>query len=397
MVIRPSDRVRRLPRYVVHELVTLKRQLLAKGVDVIDLSVGDVDFAPPEAAVQALTQAAREPAMSRYAFQGGLTEFREAAARYMRRRFRAEFDPQHELLPLIGSKEGLAHLALAYLNPGDVCVLPDPGYPPYVGGALLAGADIELVPLRPERRFLVELDEIPAERLARTRLVYLNYPNNPTAAVAPRDYLERTVATCRRHGIMLAFDNPYCEIGFDGYRAPSIFEIDGAREVALEFHSLSKTFSMTGWRIGWVVGARDLLAPLTTVKTWVDTGPFLAIQRAGAAVLDHAESLAVPLVRALAARRDTALDAVRAIGLEAERPRSTMYLWIRVPNGQPAMEFTREVLEREAVVLLPGNAFGEGGEGYFRIALTVDEERLEEAVTRVGRVVERGATEGARA
>jgi LL-diaminopimelate aminotransferase len=248
-VIRVARRLDPLPAYAVAELAAIKRRLLAEGVDVIDLGAGDVDFPPPAPAVRAISEAVADPAMSRYAYQVGLHEFRLSAARYLERRFGIQFDPVTELLPLLGSKDGLSHLPLAFVNPGEVCVLPDPGYPAYLGGAVLADADIEFVPLVPEKNFLVELGDLPPERLRATRLVFLNYPNNPTAAVAPLDYLERTVRLCREHGILLAYDNPYAEVTFDGYRAPSIFEIDGARDVALEFHSVSKSFSMTGWRL----------------------------------------------------------------------------------------------------------------------------------------------------
>ena len=393
-MIRTSERLSRLPAYAVAELAAIKRRLLAEGRDVIDLGAGDADSPPPESAQRALAEAVADPAMSRYAYQVGLREFREAATRYLGRRFGAEFDPTDEVLPLLGSKEGLAHLPLAFVNPGEVCVLPDPGYPAYLGGTLLADAEPLLVPLRAERNFLIELEDLPPAQLERVRLVFLNYPNNPTTAVAPRDYLERTVRLCRERGILIAYDNPYVELTFDGYRAPSIFEIDGARECAIEFHSVSKTFSMTGWRLAWAAAARDLLAPLQRLKTWTDTGVFLAIQKAGAAVLDRAEELAAPLVAELERRRDTTLEVLAGVGLSATRPRATMYVWVRLPEGITAQAFGRTLLEREAVVVLPGTGFGSGGEGYFRIALTVQTPRLREAVERIGRVVHDSAVSG---
>lgn len=384
-----SKRLERLPSYAIHELAVIKRRLLAEGVDVIDLSAGDADFPPPAEAVEALRAAVGDPAMSRYPMQVGLAAFRQAAARYVERRFGVAFDPAKELIPLLGSKEGLAHMGLAVLDPGDVCIVPDPGYPAYIGGALLADAEPELVPLVREKGFLVELEELPSEVLDRARLVYLNYPNNPTTAVAPLDYLARTVELCRRHDIVLAYDNPYCEITYDGYRAPSIFEVDGAREVAIEFHSLSKTFSMTGWRLGWAIGDADLIGALHKAKTYVDTGVFLAVQQAGAAVLDRAETLAPPLVARFAERRDAAVRALAEIGLPVEVPRGTMYLWVPLPDGVSTGRFAREVLEREGVMLMPGTAFGAGGEGYFRVALTVESGRLIEAIHRVARTLER--------
>lgn len=388
-MIHASRRLDRLPPYAVAELAVIKQRLLAGGVDVIDLSAGDADMPPPPPAVDAIARAVRDPAMSRYAYQVGLRAFRESATRYMERRFGARFDPTDEVLPLIGSKEGLAHLALAFVNPGDACVLPDPGYPAYLGGAVVADAAIVQVPLRPENGFLLELGELTSAQLASARLVYLNYPNNPTAAVAPRDYLERTVEMCRRNGILLAYDNPYCEITFDGYRAPSIFEIDGARDCAIEFHSVSKSFSMTGWRLAWAVGRAELIAPLRKLKSWVDTGVFLAVQQAGAAVLDRAEALIEPLVTELALRRDVVAEALGALGFTVQRPTATMYLWVRLPEGVGAAAFATELLEQQGVVTMPGTAFGEGGEGFFRIALTVPSDRLREGVQRIGAVLER--------
>lgn len=332
-MIETSRRVARLPTYAVAEIAETKRRLIAQGVDVIDLGAGDADLSPPQIAVEALHRAAQQRDASRYAFQLGSVEFREAVARYMQRRFNVQVDPMTEVLPLIGSKEGLAHLPFAVLDPGDVCVVPEPGYPAYLGGAILAGAEVEIVPLRPEAGFLVELEELPPERLARAKLVFLNYPNNPTAAIAPRAYMERTIAACRRHGIVLAFDNAYVELTFDGYRAPSILEFSGARDVALEFHSLSKSFGMTGWRLGWAVGNQRLIEVLSKVKSYVDTGPFLAVQQAGAAVIDRSEELIEPVREGFRVRRDSLVTALRDVAISCAPPPATMYLWYPCRKG----------------------------------------------------------------
>ncbi len=386
---RIAERVRQLPRYPLAEIPRRKRDLIAAGVDLIDLGAGDADGPPPGAAVASLTAALGDPAMSRYGFQLGLPAFRESVVRYHQRRFGTAFDPLAEVLPLIGSKEGLAHFALATAGPGDVVIVPEPGYQCYIGGAICSGATPHICPLTARTDFLVELGELPPDVLARTRVAFLNYPNNPTAAIAPRDYLERTVAICREHGIALAYDNPYVELTFDGYVAPSIFEIEGAREVAVEFHSCSKSFAMTGWRLGWAVGNRELIAALQTVKSYTDTGPFLAIQRAAVDVLDHAEALVGPAVSRFQSRRDAAVAAFRRAGFDVTPPRATMYLWIPLPEGIASAEFSRQAMEEEGVVTLPGSAFGASAEGYVRVALTVGEARLEEAAERMGRVLAR--------
>ncbi|MFB3111703.1 MAG: aminotransferase class I/II-fold pyridoxal phosphate-dependent enzyme, partial [Gemmatimonadales bacterium] len=322
-------------------------------------------------------------------------EFRDAVARFMKRRFGVSVDQLSEILPLSGSKDGLAHLPFAVLDPGDVCVVPEPGYPAYLGGARLAGADIEIFPLRPEADFLVELEDLSRERLAKMKLVFLNYPNNPTAAIAPRDYLERTVAICRKHGIVLAYDNPYSELTFDGYRAPSILEIPGAREVAVEFHSLSKSFGMTGWRLGWAVGNPDVIKGLSKVKSYVDTGAFLAVQRAGAAVIDRADELVEPVREQFRVGRDALVAALRDVGIDCASPRATMYLWVPLPEGVPSGEFARDLLEREGLAVLAGSVFGEGGEGFVRLSFIVEPERLREAAVRMARALDRfGAAKG---
>ncbi len=380
----PSSRIARLPGYPLAQLPAKKRALIARGVDVIDLGAGDADYPPPSEVIEVMQRAVAETALSKYGFQQGLPEFRRAAVAWMERRFGIAFDPVREMLPLLGSKEGLSHFPLAILEPGDAAVVPEPGYQAYIGGTILAGGEPVIYPLTPRTRYLVELEELPPETLRRVRLVFLNYPNNPTSAIAPREYLERTVAFCLRQGITIAYDNPYCDLTFDGYRAPSIFEIPGAREIAVEFFSLSKSFSMTGWRLGWAAGPEPLVTALTRVKSYVDTGPWLAIQRAGAHALDHAERLMPPNVAELARRRDAGVDALRTAGFTLERPRATMYLWVSLPGEIASATFADVALDHFGVVVLPGSGFGAGGEGFFRIALTVGSERLREGCARLG-------------
>ena len=384
-----SDRLRALPGYPLAEIPAIKRRLVEQGVDVIDLGAGDNDAPPPDIAIETMVGAVRTTALSKYGFQQGLPEFRQAATRWVERRFGFRFDPATETLPLIGSKEGLAHLVFAVANPGDVAIVPEPGYQAYIGGAILAGAEPHIVPLRREQQFLLELDQVPESVLARARIVFVNYPNNPTAAVATPEYLERTVAICRRHGILLAYDNAYCDLTFDGYRAPSIFETPGARDVAVEFFSLSKSFSMTGWRIGFAVGSRELIGALTRVKSYIDTGPWLAIQKAGAAALDQAEALVAPIRSELERRRTAGVAALKATGFAVDSPKAAMYLWVPLPADVPSAVFARRSLEEAGVVILPGSAFGPAGEGYFRIALTVGAARLGEAASRLGEMLER--------
>jgi LL-diaminopimelate aminotransferase len=387
-MIEISALVKSLPGYPLAEIPAIKRRLIESGMDVIDLGAGDNDTPPPAIAVGAMAEALADPAYSKYGFQQGLPAFRQAASRWVEQRFGKRFDPVTEILPLIGSKDGLAHLPFAVVNPGDVTIVPEPGYQAYLGGSLLAGASPFVAPLRREQDFLLELEQIPQAVLQRAKLAFVNYPNNPTGAVATPEYLERTVAVCRRHGILLAYDNAYCDLTFDGYRAPSIFEIPGASEVALEFFSLSKSFSMTGWRLGFVVGRAELIGALTQVKSYVDTGPFLAVQRAGAAVLDRAEEVVAPIRRELKRRRDAAVPVLRAAGFVLESPKAAMYLWIALPAGVSSAAFARRALEKTGALVLPGSAFGPAGEGYFRIALIAAPDRLTDAAGRLGRFLE---------
>ncbi len=386
---RPAKRMLHLPEYALGKYPEKKRQLIARGVDVIDLGAGDADLAPPEVAVERLATAARNPAMSRYGFGLGLVEYREAIARFMKRRFDLEFDPFSEIVPLIGSKEGISHLALAYVEEGDVAIIPEPGYLAYTGGSQLAHGEPYRYALRPENNFLVDLDDVPAGVLKRAKVLYLNYPNNPTARVAPRDYLESVVTRCRELDIVLVYDNAYSEMAFDGYTPLSIFEIEGARDVAIEFHSMSKTYNMTGWRCGWAVGAPDLVAPLARVKLFVDTGAFMAVQAAAAAALDASADFVPQNIAVFRERRDAAVEAFRENGFECESPKATMYLWIPLPEHITSAEFADFLMEEEGVIVLPGSSFGQGGEGFFRVSFITSPDRLREAARRAGRVLTR--------
>ena len=373
-----------LPEYPLATIPQKKRELAARGVDVIDLGAGDADLAPPKAALDRMQDAVKEPSLSRYGFGLGHVPYREAVSAWMQRRFGVRFDPLTEVVPLLGSKEGISHLAFAYLEPGSVSIIPEPGYNPYQGGTLLASGEPYRYALRPRTDFLLDLDEIPRDVLDRTRILYLNYPNNPTAAIAPGEYLEEVVRVCRERDILLVYDNAYSEIAFDGYVPPSIFQIEGARDVAIEFHSLSKTYNMTGWRCGWAVAKPEIASTLLKVKSFVDTGQFMAIQAAGAAALESWAEFVPKNVAIFQARRDAAVSSFRAAGFECDVPRATMYLWIKLPEGIASATFTERLLEEQGVVVMAGSSFGAGGEGFFRISFVQSPARIAEAAQRAG-------------
>ncbi|CAN5914687.1 LL-diaminopimelate aminotransferase [soil metagenome] len=382
-----AQRFMTLPEYPLATIPLRKRELIARGVDVIDLGAGDADLAPPPAALARMQSAVVEPAMSRYGFGMGYLPYREAVSAFMLRRFGVTCDPITEVVPLIGSKEGISHLAFAYMEAGAVGIIPEPGYNAYQGGTLLGGGEAYRYPLRPRTKFLGELDEIPADVLDRSRILYLNYPNNPTAAVAPIEYLERVVKTCRERDILLVYDNAYSEMAFDGYVPPSIFQVDGARDVAVEFHSLSKTYNMTGWRCGWAVARPEVARTLAKVKSFVDTGQFMAIQAAGVAALESWEEFVPQNVAIFKQRRDAAVTAFRSAGFECEVPLATMYLWIKLPDSVPSATFAERLLEEEGVIVMSGSSFGAGGEGFFRISFIASPERIAQAAERAGRVL----------
>jgi len=384
-----TDRLLSLPEYPLAGIPEKKRELIARGVDVIDLGAGDADLSPPPAVIERISEAVRIPTMSRYGFALGLVEFREAVARFMKRRFGQDFHPIREIVPLIGSKEGLSHLALAYATRGDYTILPEPGYNSYVGGTLLAEATPYKYALRPENGFLIDLDRVPGDVLKKAKILYLNYPNNPTSAIAPKEYLEEMVRRCKELDILLVYDNAYSELAYDGYVPPSIFEIEGARDIAIEFHSMSKTYNMTGWRCGWACGKQEFVGAVAKVKSFIDTGTFMAIQAAAATALDKCADWIPSNVAEFQRRRDAAVESFSEAGFSVASPKATMYIWCPLPKNIPSAIFGERLLQDEGVVVLPGSAFGPGGEGFFRVSFITSPERLREAATRAGRVLKR--------
>jgi LL-diaminopimelate aminotransferase len=376
-----------LPPYALADVPQIKAELIEKGVDVIDLGAGDADQMPPPQTIKAIQEAVTEERFSRYPFQRGLPEFRTKITEWMKLRFGFEMDPFKEVLPLIGTKEGIAHLPLIYLDPGDGAIIPDPGYYPYFGGTHMLGADVIKVLLRREKGYLLDWNEVPANKVKKAKLLYLNYPNNPTGGVASDEYFMQAIEFCRQHDLLLINDNAYSEIAFDGYQPPSVLQYEGAREVAVEYHSLSKTYNMTGWRIGWVAGHEETVQALSTVKTYYDTGVFLACQAAGVASLEAWAEFVPKQIAIFQERRDAAVEAFREAGFDVDKPKAGMYLWIPIPGGEPSVDFARRILLESGVVLFPGAGVGEGGEGFIRVALTKPAERLREAAQRVAKVL----------
>jgi LL-diaminopimelate aminotransferase len=381
--IEKADRIKNLPPYLFAKIDVMKSEMLKKGTSLIDLGIGDPDLPTPGHIIAALQQAALDPKNHRYPSYSGMMEFREAAARWYRQRFGVQLDPATEVIALIGSKEGIAHIPLAFINPRDIVLVPDPGYPVYNTATLFAGGQPHFMPLLKQNNFLPDFSAIPAEVLRRTKLMYLNYPNNPTAAVADRSFYEEAVDFARRQGIILCHDAAYTELCFDGYRPPSILEIPGAKEVAVEFHSLSKTYNMTGWRIAFVVGNAEIVAALGQVKTNIDSGVSQAIQEAGISALSGDQSHLDTMRGIYQERRDLLTGGLREAGLEVAVPKATFYLWITVPPGFSSEAFTAHLLTRAGIVTTPGNGFGAAGEGYIRMALTVDKSLISEAVKRI--------------
>jgi LL-diaminopimelate aminotransferase len=382
----PAERLKLIPPYLFKEIDEKKEQVRARGVDIIDLGVGDPDLPTPKFIVDRMKEAVADPSTHRYPLYSGMNDFREAAARWYKRRFGVDLDPAAEVLTLIGCKEGIAHLPLGVNDPEDVNLMTSPAYPVYRMGTLFAGAAPFFVPLLRENNFLPDFNEIPPIEARDAKLFFFNYPNNPTSAVADLEFFQKMLAFCQEYHIVPVHDASYTELAFDGYRPQSFLEVPGAKDIAIEFHSLSKTYNMTGWRLGMVVGNREVISALGKIKSNIDSGAFNAIQMAGIAALDSDQSCVAENCRIYQERRDTVVSGLKKLGYDLLAPKATFYIWLPVPQGFDSMKFTTHLLEHAGIVTVPGVGFGEPGEGFVRLALTVPKERLEEAVGRIAKL-----------
>jgi LL-diaminopimelate aminotransferase len=387
--VKTAARIAKLPPYLFAEIDKKRQEALARGVDVISLGIGDPDQPSPDFVIDRLAREARDPATHRYPPYEGTRDFRQAVAGYYDRRFAVALDPKTETLALIGSKEGLAHLVWAFVDRGDAALVSDPGYPVYGIHVLLAGGEVVPMPLLPERGFLPDLGAIRAADRRRATLMFLCYPNNPTAGTTDLGFFREAVDFCRENDILLVHDSAYVELTFDGYAAPSILQVEGAKDVAIEFGSLSKPFNMTGWRLGYAVGNPKAIAALGVVKTNTDSGQFTAVQRAGVEALTNPAATGfIEKMRGIyARRRDIAVDALARLGCPVAKPRGSFYIWAPVPKGHTSASFASHVLDKVGVIVTPGAAYGDRGEGYFRVSLTLADERLEEALQRLATCV----------
>ena len=389
--MRFARRLDLVPPYLFAELERKIEEKRRAGVDVISLGIGDPDLPTPEPVIRALQAAAADATTHQYPTNRGLESFRDAVAAFYGERFDVGIDPATEVVPVLGGKEGVAHIAFACLDPGDVALAPEPGYPPYTSGPLFAGAEVHYLPLRAENAFMPELEGVPSDVAGRANLLFLNYPNNPTGAVVAPGFFERAVEFARATDLIVIHDNAYSEVAFEGYEPPSFLATEGAKDVGVEIFSLSKGWNMTGWRVGWVAGNAEVVEQFRRLKTNLDSGMFEAVQLAGVAALTEARSFPAEMSAIYRRRRDLMIEALAGIGLPAEPPQATPYIWVRVPDGHTSETFTELVLEEAGVVVSPGPSFGPSGEGYVRVSLTVADERLEEAASRIATSLRVGA------
>ena len=381
-----AGRIKTLPPYLFAAIDEMKQKAIARGVDIINLGIGDPDLPTPTPIIDRLKETAGNPKHHQYPSYEGMLSFRSAVADWYRRRFAVSLDPTSEVLTLIGSKEGIGHIPLAFVDPGDIVLVSSPGYPVYPVATAFAGGESYLMPLLKQNGFLPDLQAVPKDIARRTKLMFINSPNNPTSVVASKEFFQRVVAFAQEHHIIVCHDAAYSEIYFDGQRPASFLEVDGAKEVGIEFHSLSKTYNMTGWRIGFAVGNKAVLSGLGRVKSNLDSGVFQAIQEAGIAALHLDDHVTEGLRKIYQARRDVLVPGLRQLGLEVEMPRAAFYVWVTVPKGYTSTSCAAHLLEKTGVVTTPGNGFGQPGEGYIRMTVTTSKERLAEAVERIRKV-----------
>jgi LL-diaminopimelate aminotransferase len=381
-----ADRVRQLPPYLFQEIDRLKAELLAKGVDVINLGVGDPDLPTPGHIIESLQQAAKDPSTHQYPSYSGMNDFKISVAKWYDCRFCVQLDPLMEVLTLIGSKEGIAHFPLAFINPGDLALIPTPAYPVYTVATMFAGGESYFMPLVKKNQFLPDLDAIPPDVARRAKVMFINYPNNPTGATAERGFYEKVVEFAREYEIIVCHDAAYTEMGFGGYKPISFLEIPGAKEIGIEFHSLSKTYNMTGWRLGFAVGNSEVLSGLGQIKSNIDSGAFNAVQWAGITALEGDQSCVAEMQQIYQERLEVLIAGLRKAGLNPEVPKATFYVWCPTPGKMTSKEFASLLLKEAGIVTTPGSGFGEPGEGYIRLALTVSKERIQEAVDRIGKL-----------
>ncbi|MBI4684952.1 MAG: LL-diaminopimelate aminotransferase [Nitrospirae bacterium] len=382
-----SDRVKNLPPYLFAAIDKMKQEAIAKGVDLIDLSIGDPDIPTPKHIVDAMKRAVENPAHHSYPSYEGMLSYREAVAGWYRRRFNVTLDPKNEVLSLIGSKEGIGHIPLAFVDPGDIVLIPSPGYPVYPVGTMFAGGESYFMPLREENDFLPDLKAIPDAVLKKAKLMFINYPNNPTSAIASGDFYREVIQLANRYNIIICHDAAYSEIYYDNDKPKSFLEIEGAKDVGIEFHSLSKTYNMTGWRIGFAAGNKDVIAGLGKIKTNLDSGVFQAIQEASIIALKTDESILSEIRKTYQERRDLLYNGLKNLGLSLSKPKATFYMWVKVPSGFDSSRFVAHLLENAGVLITPGNGFGSSGEGYVRFALTLPAEKIKEAVERIRKIL----------
>ncbi|MCP9446854.1 MAG: LL-diaminopimelate aminotransferase [Nitrospira sp.] len=383
--IEPATRIKTLPPYLFAAIDKMKQEAIARGVDIINLGIGDPDLPTPAPIIDSLAQAAKNPKHHQYPSYEGMLAFRAAVADWYKRRFHVTLNPVDEVLTLIGSKEGIGHVPLAFVDPGDIVLVPSPGYPVYPVGTSFAGGVAHIMPLTKANGFLPDLDAIPKDVAGKAKLMWLNSPNNPTSVVMTKEYFKRVVEFAREHHVIVCHDAAYSEIYYDGKRPSSFLEAEGAMDVGVEFHSLSKTYNMTGWRIGFAVGHKEVLAGLGKVKSNLDSGVFEAVQAAGVTALGLDESVTDGIRKIYQERRDTLVPGLKMLGLEVDPPAAAFYVWVAVPKGYTSTSFTTHLLEKAGIVTTPGNGFGAPGEGYIRMTLCTSKERLAEAVERIKR------------